>query len=108
MLDLVVIVMLENALRYAPTGTDIDVVVERVRSGDAVVRVVDRGPGIAREHREAVFEEFVRLDRDGAGSGLGLTIARTMVEAHDGRMWIEDTPGGGATVVVSVPDGRAL
>jgi two-component system sensor histidine kinase KdpD len=105
MLDLVFVVMLENALRYAPTNSQIDVLVERTPSGDATVRVVDHGPGIPAAQHEKVFEEFVRLDRDDAGSGLGLTIARTMVEAHGGAIWIEDTPGGGATVVVSLPGG---
>jgi two-component system sensor histidine kinase KdpD len=103
MIDLVVIVMLENALRYAPTSSQIDVVVESTPNGDATVRVIDHGPGVPLAQHEAVFEEFVRLDRDSAGSGLGLTIARTMVEAHGGRMWIEDTPGGGATAVISIP-----
>jgi two-component system sensor histidine kinase KdpD len=103
MLELVLIVMLENALRYAPTGSQIDLLVERPASGEATVRVVDRGPGIPAAHQESVFEEFVRLERDGAGSGLGLTIARSMVEAHGGAMWIEDTPGGGATVAASIP-----
>jgi two-component system sensor histidine kinase KdpD len=103
MLELVVIVMLENALRFAPANSQIDVVVESTMRGECTVRVVDHGPGIPAAHREAVFEEFVRLDRDGAGSGLGLTIARTMVEAHGGRMWIQETPGGGATVVASLP-----
>jgi two-component system sensor histidine kinase KdpD len=104
MLDLVFIVMLENALRFAPPHSQIDVVVERGATGESIVRVVDHGPGIPAQHHEAVFEEFVRLDRDGAGSGLGLTIARTMVEAHGGRIWIQDTPGGGATVVASLPE----
>jgi two-component system sensor histidine kinase KdpD len=102
MLELVVVVMLENALRYAPAGSDIDVVVT-ASSDDAVVRVADHGPGIPVAHREEVFEEFVRLDRRGSGSGLGLAIARSMVEAHGGRIWIDETPGGGATIVVSLP-----
>jgi two-component system sensor histidine kinase KdpD len=103
MLELVFIVMLENALRYAPTDSQIDLVVESTANGASSVRVVDHGPGIPAAHHETVFDEFVRLDRDGAGSGLGLTIARTMVEAHGGRMWIQDTPGGGATVAASIP-----
>jgi two-component system sensor histidine kinase KdpD len=106
MLELVFIVMLENALRFAPSNSQIDVHVELMPSGAAGVRVVDHGPGIPTAQHEAVFDEFVRLDRDGAGSGLGLTIARTMIEAHGGRMWVEDTPGGGATVVISLPEER--
>jgi len=103
MIELVVIVMLENALRFAPSHSRIDVLVERSRL-DALVKVVDHGPGIPVEHREAVFDEFVRIDREHSGSsGLGLTIARTMIRAHGGEIWVEETPGGGATVVTSVP-----
>jgi two-component system sensor histidine kinase KdpD len=105
MLDLVVIVMLENALRYAPPDSVIDVVITGAANGASTIHVVDRGPGVPIAQREAVFEEFVRLDRDAAGSGLGLTIARTLVAAHGGRMWIDDTPGGGATVAVHLPRG---
>lgn len=103
MLELVLIALLENALRFAPPGTEITVVVADERHERAVVRVIDRGPGVPDAKREEVFDEFVRLDRANPGSGLGLTIARSMVEAHDGRLWIEETPAGGATVVMSLP-----
>jgi two-component system sensor histidine kinase KdpD len=103
MLDIVVIVMLENAIRYAPNSSPIDVVVENAPGAASTIRVIDHGRGIPAGKREAVFEEFVRLDHERAGSGLGLTIARTMVEAHGGRMWIDDTPHGGATVVAFIP-----
>jgi signal transduction histidine kinase len=55
--------------------------------------------------RERVFEEFVqrRAPTDGAGTGLGLTIVRALVEVHDGDVWCEETPGGGATFVVRLP-----
>jgi signal transduction histidine kinase len=77
-----------------------------VRWHDAVeVRVSDRGPGIAPEDRVKVFEEFYRQDVDGrrGGTGLGLAIARAVVLAHGGTMWVEDTPGGGATVGFRIP-----
>jgi two-component system sensor histidine kinase KdpD len=105
MLELVVVVMLENAVRYAPAGSRIAVAVDGLPSGRARIRVADHGPGIPAAQRDAVFGEFVQLERDGVGSGLGLTIARSMVEAHDGRIWIEETPGGGATVIVTLPGG---
>ena len=66
--------------------------------------MVDHGPGIPAADRERAFEEFVRLDARGQGSGLGLAIVRALVEAHDGRIWVETTPGGGATVAFSLPD----
>ena len=104
MLELVFVVMLENALRFAPPNSEIEVIVNRASNEEAAeIRVVDHGPGIPTSSREAVFDEFVRLDRDGSGSGLGLAIARSMVDAHGGRIWIDETPGGGATVVVRLP-----
>ncbi len=69
------------------------------------VKVSDRGPGIAKEERARVFEEFYRKDvgdRRG-GTGLGLAIAQAIVTAHGGSMWIEETPGGGATVGFRLP-----
>ena len=64
--------------------------------------VADRGPGIPPEDRERVMEPFVRGDGSG-GTGLGLSIARAIVESHGGRLWIRETPGGGATVAFRLP-----
>jgi two-component system sensor histidine kinase KdpD len=105
MLELVVVVMLENAVRYAPARSRIVVSVDDAPPDQVRIVVADHGPGIPAAQRDAVFGEFVQLERDGVGSGLGLTIARSMVEAHDGRIWIEETPGGGATVIVALPGG---
>ncbi len=103
MLELVFVVMLENAVKFAPADSQIDVRVGNASSTTARVSVADHGPGVPEEQRERVFDEFVRLDPAGDGSGLGLTIARSMVEAHGGRMWLEQTPDGGATTVVELP-----
>jgi len=69
------------------------------------VKVSDRGPVIPREDRARVFEEFYRKDVGNrrSGTGLGLAIARAIVAAHGGSMWIEDTPGGGATIGFRLP-----
>jgi two-component system sensor histidine kinase KdpD len=106
MLELVLVVLLENALRFAPSGTEVSVEATPDGTGGSEIRVVDHGPGIAAEHREKVFEEFVRLEGppDGTGSGLGLAIARAFVVAHGGRIELDATPGGGATFVVTLPD----
>jgi two-component system sensor kinase FixL len=66
------------------------------RSGeDALVVVSDTGPGIAPEIRDQLFAPFMTTKR--TGMGVGLSISRTIIEAHGGRLWAEDTPGGGAT-----------
>jgi signal transduction histidine kinase len=72
------------------------------------VKVADHGPGIPRDERSRVFDEFYRKDVDGrrGGTGLGLAIARAIVTAHGGTMWIEDTPGGGTTVGFRLPLSR--
>lgn len=95
--------VLENAVRFAPDGSELRI--SAARWQDSVeVRFGDRGPGIPLGEREAVFQEFYRSkdDRSG-GSGLGLAIARAIVDAHAGTIWVEETPGGGTTVVVRIP-----
>lgn len=74
--------------------------------GDRVeLRVVDRGPGIPEEAKDAVFEPFQRYGDAprGAGVGLGLAVARGFVEAMGGTVTAEDTPGGGLTMVIALP-----
>jgi two-component system sensor histidine kinase KdpD len=90
--------VLENAATFSPAGTEIALSLER-RNGSLLVRVEDRGPGIPSEQREYVFKPFVKLAA-GGGAGLGLPISRAIVEAHGGRMMIEDAPGGAGTVVI--------
>jgi two-component system sensor histidine kinase KdpD len=105
-IDQVVSNLLENAVRFAPAGSEIVVSVVPWHAG-VQVRIVDHGPGIAPADRERVFEAFARVDaseRDGSGgSGLGLTIAKAIVLAHGGRIWIEGVPGGGTAVTFELP-----
>ena len=103
-LDQVVTNLLENAARYSPPGDEVRLSV--MPSGDqVVVRVSDHGPGIAPEDRERVFEAFYRgaSSPDSPGTGLGLAIANAIVTAHGGRIWVEDDPGGGASVAFEIP-----
>ncbi|NPA91212.1 MAG: GAF domain-containing protein [Chloroflexi bacterium] len=95
--------LLENALKYTPPGRPV-----RVRAfaeGDhVVVRVEDRGPGIPPEHRERIFDRFYRVPGVRAGgAGLGLAICKGFVEAHGGRIWVEENPGGGAVFAFTLP-----
>nr|WP_211193786.1 ATP-binding protein [Pyxidicoccus fallax] len=102
-LDQVVTNLLSNAMKYG-AGKPIEVVLER--TGDrARLRVTDHGIGIAREDRERIFERFERAVpvRHYGGLGLGLWIARQIVEAHGGSIAVTDTPGGGATFRVELP-----
>lgn len=101
--------LLDNALKYSPEGGTIDLVVRAELNGRepaAEIRVVDRGPGVPDEDKAAIFERFVQRGEPGgsaAGVGLGLTICREIVAAHDGRIGVEDNPGGGSSFVVTLP-----
>ena len=95
-----------NALKFAPERTPI--VVRTARDGASFcVSVSDKGPGVAGEERERIFDKFSRGRRTVAtsGAGLGLSIARSLAELHGGSITYEDAPGGGATFVLSVPVG---
>jgi len=98
----------DNAARHARHR--VHVAVRPTDDGGAVVRVEDDGNGIAPEHRERVFERFVRLEesrtRDEGGSGLGLAITQQVVRAHGGRISVEDSELGGAAFVVVLPPAR--
>jgi two-component system sensor histidine kinase KdpD len=95
--------VLQNAAKFSPPRSEIRIAASRWQ-GAVEIRVSDQGPGIPPADREAVFEEFYRAG-DGriAGTGLGLAVAKAIVLAHGGKIWVEDTPGGGATVVVRLP-----
>lgn len=98
--------LLANALRYTPPGGRIAVqVVPRGR--EVAVSVADNGPGVPASNLPHLFERFWRRDssrqRATGGSGLGLSIARHIVEAHGGHIWAEPTPGGGLTVTFTLP-----
>ena len=92
---------LDNAVRHAPANSVITVKGER-RGHEVVISVADTGPGVPVADRETIFDRFVSLSTGGR-AGLGLTIAKTFVEAHGERVWYEEVTGGGARFVVSLP-----
>jgi signal transduction histidine kinase len=98
-------ILLDNAMRYARSRVSVTLTSE----GEwARLTVADDGPGIAPEEREHVFERFYRSDRSraGQGAGLGLSIARWIVEQHRGRILAGEGPDGGATMYVDLPSLR--
>lgn len=87
--------LLDNAVKYTPSGGAVRVVAQHDADGDVEISVIDSGPGIPPQDRERVIERFVRLEqsRSEPGSGLGLSLASAVAEAHSGRMVLGD--GGG-------------
>jgi two-component system sensor histidine kinase KdpD len=104
LIEQVFINVLENALKYTPKGSSIDIAAHR-EDGQVVIDVDDRGPGVPPQHRADVFEKFYRLPREGqsGGAGLGLAISRGIVEAHGGTMWVDNRDGGGAAFRFTIP-----
>ena len=96
--------LLENALRYSPASEAVQVQV-RTTEAEVLVRVVDRGAGIAAGEERRIFEPFQRGSRTGdtRGAGLGLAIARGFAEANGGRLWAESHVGQGTTFILALP-----
>ena len=89
--------LLANADRHSPDGGEIRVEAAPGKRGMVVVRVIDHGEGVTPDQRERIFERFVRGDARGpadGGTGLGLSIARGIVEAHAGRIWVDEPRAG--------------
>ena len=97
--------LVENAAKFSPTGTAIDITVGR-NDGNVRFAVRDHGPGITTADAERIFEPFVRLARAGHGPrgvGLGLAIAKRLVEAHAGSIWIDPDVTDGTRIVFTLP-----
>ncbi|MEV7631978.1 HAMP domain-containing sensor histidine kinase [Microbacterium sp. NPDC089318] len=100
--------LLGNGRRFSPNDSPIELVVGADRrAGVGTISIVDHGEGIPSQIREQIFERFWRADtsraRETGGSGLGLAIVASIVEALDGSVRVDETPGGGATFIVSLP-----
>jgi signal transduction histidine kinase len=116
--------LLDNALKHTPVGGSVTMRAEphfwERRNGkdipatdrrlqrshspnSARVAVTDTGPGIATEHHQEIFEDFVRVDRTSSGMGLGLAIAKRLVQAHRGKIWVDSTPRQGCTFTFVLP-----
>jgi len=116
--------LLDNALKHTPAGGQVTLTaepyfwerraaslsphVERRRFPESswnsvLVSVSDSGPGIAPEHHQEIFEDFVRVDRSSSGMGLGLAIGKRLVQAHRGKIWVDSEIGRGCTVKFLLP-----
>jgi len=109
----VIYTLVENAAKYSPGVAKIRISAGRSADGMIRMSVEDQGEGIAVNLRERVFDKFFRATRDGdisthqpSGTGMGLAIAKGIVEAHDGKIWFESATGGkGTRVVFTLPVG---
>ena len=92
----VLINLLDNAVKFSPPGTPIDLS-SYVQKNELVVEVADRGPGVPPGEAERIFEKFYRIEgHSSTGTGIGLSICRSIIEMHHGRICAENRPGGGA------------
>jgi two-component system sensor histidine kinase KdpD len=95
--------LIENAVKYTPPGTLIELSV-REKAAEVVISVADRGPGIPDAAMIHLFEPFYRVPGTLVrGNGLGLAVARGLVEAHGGRIWAENRENGGMTITLTLP-----
>lgn len=99
--DQVLINLLSNAQRYSPPGGRITLST-RLEKDEVIIRVTDSGPGVSADVRDMIFEPFYRGDR--SGLGLGLAIAKSLVDLHNGRIWVENKRNGrGSSFCVALP-----
>lgn len=107
LLERVIANLVENAVTWTPPGERVTLTAGEV-SGRVDLRVVDRGPGIPADRREEVFQPFQRLSdsQSGAGVGLGLAVSRGFLDAMGNSLLLEDTPGGGTTMVIALKMSR--
>lgn len=107
MMTRVLINLLDNALKFSEKEQSLTITAHRDKTNAdfVLIRVADQGPGILPIHRELVFDMFYRIPGKSAGKGIGLGLAfcRLAVEAHGGRIWVDEAPGGGALFSFTLP-----
>jgi two-component system sensor histidine kinase VicK len=106
-LEQAILILVDNAIKYGPPGGTVTLRSAVTRAGELEITVEDQGPGIPREDLPRVFERFYRVDkarsRRMGGSGLGLPIAKTIVEAHGGHITAESRAGQGTRMSIHLP-----
>lgn len=99
----VLVNLLDNAVKYSPEGSSIEIQASLLPEG-VLLGVADRGSGIPEEDLERIFDKFFRSRQQNvSGTGLGLSISKGIIEAHGGRIWAENRPGGGTLIQVLIP-----
>ncbi|HLU53189.1 MAG TPA: GAF domain-containing sensor histidine kinase [Acidimicrobiia bacterium] len=98
--------LVDNAAIHGPSGGLVTIEITE-DAGEAVLAVSDRGPGVPPADRDRIFERFVRLDGNHAGTGIGLYLVKALVDAHGGKVTVTDAPGGGARFEVRLPEGSS-
>jgi signal transduction histidine kinase len=95
-----------NAIKFSPAGATVEIRATRASSA-LLVEVRDHGRGVPPEQLESIFERFHQVDksdsRQKGGTGLGLAISRRIIQQHDGRIWVDSTPGEGSTFRFTIP-----
>ena len=102
MINRIITNLLDNAIKYTDPGGDISVKVSDT-DDSVVIQIMDTGTGIPAQHLSKIFDPFYRVHGDSEGSGLGLSIVKTMVEAHGGNIWVESIPGKGSSFIFTLP-----
>ncbi|MEP6987014.1 MAG: sensor histidine kinase KdpD, partial [Chloroflexota bacterium] len=103
LIEQVLVNLLENAIKYTPVGTTIELNAQRGQD-EVIVEVADHGPGLLAGDEKRIFDKFYRVRSTTVGGvGLGLTICRAIVEAHGGRIWALNRPAGGALFQFTIP-----
>ncbi len=103
--------LLMNAIKFSPAGASVQLRADSRSSGTVTFAVRDRGPGVSLEERDVIFDRFHQTESSAAhseGAGLGLYIAKQLVEAMGGWIGVESEPGDGATFAVTIPTARNL
>jgi PAS domain S-box-containing protein len=108
----VLVNLLDNAVRHTPSGGEVRIDASIIENnGQALIGVTDTGKGIPPERREDIFKKFVQLPKSAIrgqrGMGLGLTFCKLAIEAHGGRIWVDNGPEGGAAFWFTVPIAKA-
>jgi two-component system, OmpR family, sensor kinase len=103
----VLVNLIENAKRFSPKKSQIEIGIGQKSDDEVIIQVVDHGEGVPKQLRDKIFERFYRVDNsrnhETGGTGLGLAIVKEIVNLHKGRIEVRDTPGGGATFRVKLP-----